>query len=94
VLWGGGLAGLIGNTPQVSGALASMGAPGPGRWVSWYANPGHVYMQVAGIYMNTENGKYLHSPPQPPTTGPRWSTANSLDSPNRAGFTVRHPPGL
>jgi hypothetical protein len=98
VLWGGGLASALGGSPQDSGALAGIGDPGAGRWVTWMANSGHVYVEVAGIWLNTENGPWLHSPPQPPAapspTGPRWSTGNSLDSLTRAGFVPRHPSGL
>ncbi|WP_249011191.1 lytic transglycosylase domain-containing protein [Conexibacter sp. DBS9H8] len=98
VLWGGGQAALLGEQPQTSGALAGIGAAGVGRWVTWMANAGHVYIEVAGIWLNTENGPWLHSPPQPPAapsaTGPRWSTGNTLDSLTRTGYVPRHPPGL
>src|SRR3954454_208203 len=36
-------AGRLG-TPLDSSALMSYGSPGPGRWVTIYANPGHAYM--------------------------------------------------
>lgn len=98
VLWGGGLQSVIGGSPQDSGTLAAMGSPGTGRWVTWMANAGHVYIEVAGIFMNTENGPWLHAAPQPPAvrsaTGPRWSAANAMDSLARSGFTARHPEGL
>jgi hypothetical protein len=99
VLWGGGLASLIDNSPQVSDTFTGLGEPGPGKWVTFMASDGHVYIDVAGAFMNTENGEFLHDAPQPPTvassTGPRWSTAdNSLDSLTRPGFVPRHPAGL
>jgi cell wall-associated NlpC family hydrolase len=74
-------AGLL-DTPMVSGAFAKWGSPGPGRWVTIYANAGHVFMYVAGLRFDTSgrDGPF----------GSRWQTApRSL-----AGFTVRHPTGL
>jgi hypothetical protein len=99
VLWGGGLASLIDDSPQVSGTFTGLGEPGPGKWVTFMASDGHVYIDVAGAFMNTENGEFLHDAPQPPavasSTGPRWSTDdNRLDSLTRPGFVPRHPTGL
>jgi cell wall-associated NlpC family hydrolase len=74
-------AGLL-DRPLVSGELARYGEPGPGRWITIYANAGHVFMYVAGLRFDTSgrDGPF----------GSRWQTApRSL-----AGFTVRHPPGL
>ena len=68
--------------------LESVGDPGPGRWVTIYANAGHAYIEVAGIYFDTAAG--LGNPPNPPATGPRWSTVGT----GPAGFIARHPPGL
>jgi cell wall-associated NlpC family hydrolase len=74
-------AGLL-DTPLVSGAFARWGEAGPGKWITIYANKGHVFMYVAGVRFDTSfrDGPF----------GTRWQTApRSL-----AGFTVRHPPGL
>jgi cell wall-associated NlpC family hydrolase len=74
-------AGLL-DTPLVSGAFAKWGEPGPGKWITIYANDGHVFMYVAGLRFDTSfrDGPF----------GTRWQTApRSL-----AGFEVRHPPGL
>jgi cell wall-associated NlpC family hydrolase len=74
-------AGLL-NAPLTSGQLARWGAPGPGKWVTIYANAGHTFMYVDGLRFDTSGraGPF----------GSRWQTApRSL-----AGFTVRHPPGL
>jgi hypothetical protein len=89
VLWGGGLGqSLLGGAVDDSTALESVGDPGPGRWVTIYANGGHAYIEVAGIYLDTAAG--LGNPPNPPPTGPRWSTVGT----GPAGFIARHPPGL
>jgi cell wall-associated NlpC family hydrolase len=74
-------AGLL-DSPLVSGQFAKWGAPGPGKWVTIYANDGHVFMYVAGLRFDTSgrDGPF----------GSRWQTApRSL-----AGFEVRHPAGL
>jgi cell wall-associated NlpC family hydrolase len=74
-------AGLL-DSPLVSGQFAKWGAPGPGKWITIYANNGHVFMYVAGLRFDTSgrDGPF----------GSRWQNApRSL-----AGFEVRHPPGL
>jgi cell wall-associated NlpC family hydrolase len=73
-------AGLI-DGPHVSGDLMAYGKPGPGKWISIYASPGHVYMEVAGIRFDT-SGQTV--------TGSRWQ--NELRG--NGGFEVRHPEGL
>jgi hypothetical protein len=89
VLWGGGLGqSVLGGGVDVSGELESVGLPGPGKWVTIYATAGHAYIEVAGIYFDTAAG--LGNPPNPPATGPRWSTVGTGPS----GFVERHPPGL
>jgi hypothetical protein len=66
---------------MVSGDFESYGDPGPGRWITIYANAGHVWMDVAGWRFDTVA---LAS------GGTRWSQGGGEFS----GFVVRHPPGL
>jgi len=73
-------AGLL-QGPLASGPLMSWGKAGKGKWVTIYANPGHVYLEVAGIRFDTSGAR---------ATGSRWQ--NELRS--NAGFVARHPPGL
>jgi cell wall-associated NlpC family hydrolase len=73
-------AGLL-NGPLDSGHLAHWGDAGPGKWVTIYANSGHVFMEVAGIRFDTVARA---------VTGSRWANAGRTTS----GFAVRHPPGL
>lgn len=73
-------AGLV-SSPMVSGDFESWGAPGPGRWITVYANAGHVWMEVAGWRFDTVA---LSS------GGTRWAQGGGEFS----GFVVRHPPGL
>jgi cell wall-associated NlpC family hydrolase len=73
-------AGLL-DRPLTSGLLATYGAPGPGRWITIYANTGHVFMVVAGLRFDTSGqGR----------AGTRWQE----DVRTTGGFAVRHVPGL
>jgi cell wall-associated NlpC family hydrolase len=73
--------GLLGYT-QTSGQLMNWGEPGPGRWLTIYANGGHVFMYVAGLRFDTSGRAGDHSS--------RWQLA-----PRSAyGFVARHYPGL
>ena len=73
-------AGLL-SSPLDSTGFESWGAPGPGRWITVYANAGHAWMEVAGWRFDTVA---LAS------GGTRWSQGGGEFS----GFVVRHPPGL
>jgi len=89
LLWGGGLGQtLLKGAVMDSTDLEGVGEPGPGRWVTIYANPAHAYIEVAGIYLDTAAGE--GNPPNPPRTGPRWS----VEGTGPDGFVARHPPGL
>ncbi len=76
-LHGGGLL----NQPMTSGSLESYGAPGPGRWITIYANSVHAYAVIAGLRWDTVGDAR--------GTGPRWHA----EPPYPAGFVVRHPVG-
>jgi cell wall-associated NlpC family hydrolase len=73
-------AGLL-ERPMTSGMFVNYGAPGPGRWITIYANNGHIFMYVAGLRYDTSGQD---------NAGTRWQAA---DRPT-AGFAVRHIPGL
>jgi len=74
-------AGML-SAPLTSGDLMTWGAPGPGRYLTIYANPGHTFMYVDGLRYDTSGRSGL--------AGSRWQTApRSLDA-----FAVRHWPGL
>jgi hypothetical protein len=77
-------AGLL-NTTVVSGQLMTMGLPGPGKWVTIYANQGHTFAIIAGLRFDTVALA---------ETGSRWSN-RPPDEPDLASFAIRHPlPGL
>ncbi len=73
-------AGLV-SAPMVSGGFETWGDPGPGRWITVYANAGHVWMDVAGWRFDTVALAEI---------GTRWARSGG----EFAGFVVRHPPGL
>jgi hypothetical protein len=77
-LFGGGLI----PRPLTSGDLMRWGSPGPGKWITVYANPGHTFVEIAGLRFDTVGNER--------GTGPRWHLA--IASP--AGYVVRHPAGL
>jgi cell wall-associated NlpC family hydrolase len=75
-------AGGLLSAPLVSGDLASWGEAGLGRWITIYANAGHTFMDVDGMWFDTagRSGPYAS----------RWLVA----TPPLEGYAVRHPPGL
>jgi cell wall-associated NlpC family hydrolase len=68
----------------VSGDLENWGQPGPGKWITVFANAGHTFMYVAGLRFDTVALA---------ETGSRWST-RAADEPDLSTFSVRHPTGL
>jgi cell wall-associated NlpC family hydrolase len=68
--------------PETSGSLMSFGKPGPGKWVTIYANGGHTFMVVAGLRFDTSGLQ---------GAGTRWQSAAAR---GYSGFAVRHPVGL
>jgi hypothetical protein len=84
LLYGGGLLPLDYDAP--SGTLESFGAPGPGRWVTIYANADHVFMYVAGLRWDTHDAAGAGDG----SAGIGWHPlVRSAD-----GFVARHPVGL
>lgn len=74
-------AGGLLDSPLDSTGFMSWGEPGPGKWITVYANAGHAYMVVAGRRFDTSALR---------GGGTRWT--NEMRS--SAGFVARHPPGL
>jgi peptidoglycan hydrolase CwlO-like protein len=67
------------ESPLDSTGLETWGEPGPGKWITVYANAEHAWMVIAGIAFDTVGGP-----------GPRWHDP-WVDSPE--GFIARHPAG-
>jgi cell wall-associated NlpC family hydrolase len=72
------------STTLVSGELANWGLPGPGKWITIFANGGHTFMYVAGLRFDTVALA---------ETGSRWSS-RPADESNLSSFAIRHPAGL
>jgi cell wall-associated NlpC family hydrolase len=75
-------AGGLLSAPETSGELESWGAPGPGRYITVYANAGHTYMYVDGVLFDTAGRSGVYAS--------RWQVVPT----DNAGYVVRHPPGL
>ena len=73
-------AGLL-SSPLTSGGFMRYGSPGPGRRITIYASPSHVYMVVDGRRFDTTGRS---------ESGSRWQASDR----SSAGYVVRHPPGL
>jgi hypothetical protein len=73
--------GLLG-APLTSGDLESWGAPGPGRYITVFANAGHTYMYVNGVLFNTSGRSGVYAS--------RWQVRSTDNS----GYVARHWPGL
>jgi cell wall-associated NlpC family hydrolase len=73
--------GLIGS-PEVSGELEHWGVPGPGKYITVYANAGHTYMYVDGVLYDTAGRSGVYAS--------RWLVGAT----NNSGYVVRHWPGL
>jgi hypothetical protein len=69
-----------------SSELETFGLPGPGRWVTLYANADHVFMYVAGLRWDTHDA----AGPGDGTGGIGWHPLVR----SAAGFVARHPAGL
>jgi hypothetical protein len=74
------------RSPLVSGQLAFWGSPGPGSWITVYANRTHTYMVIAGLrYDTSPRGEWIDQ-----GRGPRWRYTLRVPT----GFAVRHWNGL
>jgi cell wall-associated NlpC family hydrolase len=73
------------QSPEDSSEFEGWGSHGAGRWIAVFANPGHAYMTIAGLRLDT-------SAADDPSNqqGPRWRPLR----PENSGFIVRHPLGL
>lgn len=73
-------AGLV-TSPMASPGFMTWGESGPGKWITIYTNPGHMFMVVAGWRFDTTALR---------GGGTRWTRQMR----STAGFVARHPPGL
>lgn len=73
-------AGLL-DSPLDSGSFMRWGKRGKGKWITIYTNPGHAYVVIAGLRLDTSG---------PGERGPRWREVKR----SARGFKVRHVPGF
>jgi hypothetical protein len=79
-------AGLLDDgTPLDSSSFMRWGERGKGSWITVYTNPGHAYVVIAGLRLDTSAAGDPSG-----AKGPRWRP--TLRS--SRGFRVRHPEGL
>jgi peptidoglycan hydrolase-like protein with peptidoglycan-binding domain len=80
-LHGGGLL----PEPLDSDEFISYGDSGPGKWITIYADDGHAFMEVAGLWFDTVNAQYN-------SNADRWSTSENAWEKTQ-DYTERHPDG-
>jgi cell wall-associated NlpC family hydrolase len=76
-------AGKFLTSPLPSGPMETWGSPGPGRWITVYANASHAYAVIAGLRWDTAGNTS--------GTGPRWHEDLAAAAGGR--FVARHPAG-
>ena len=69
------------SSPMASGGFMQWAEKGPGRWITIYANSGHMYMVVAGLRFDTSGRR---------KNGTRWQR----DPRPTQSYAIRHPEGL
>ena len=79
-------AGLL-KSPFDSSDFMAWGQSGLGQWITVYTNPGHAFVEIAGIRFDTSAEA---DPNPPPGSGPRWRPL----FPHPGGFSARHPAGF
>ena len=73
------------KSPLDSSSFMRWGARGAGRWITVYTNPGHAYVVIAGLRLDTSAAGDPSG-----AKGPRWRpTLRST-----RGYRVRHPAGF
>jgi hypothetical protein len=80
-LHGGGLL----SSPLDSSSFLRWGRGGRGRWITVYTNPGHAYVEIAGLRLDTSAAEDPRG-----GRGPRWRPVRR----SHRGFRARHAPGL
>ena len=76
-------AGLLDGMPLDSTQFESYGDAGAGQWITVYAEDGHAYLNIAGLWFDTAD--------QSSTNGnDRWSLTRVSPA---TGFVARHPDG-
>jgi len=83
-------AGLL-SSPEDSTGLESWGSPGPGQWVTVYADASHAFIVIGGRAFDTAD---FGGPNTPAGTGPRWRSDPLGNLQDGGNYVVRHMAGL
>ena len=78
-------AGLL-TTPLDSSGFMRWGSAGKGRWITVYTNPGHAFVVIAGLRLDTSAAGERRSSGK----GPRWRKVGR----STRGFRARHAEGF
>ena len=73
------------TAPLDSSQFMSWGRSGQGRWMTILTNPGHAYLDIAGLRLDTSAADDPNN-----QQGPRWRPLR----PGNGGYVIRHPAGL
>jgi hypothetical protein len=82
-------AGLL-KTPLDSGSFMRWGRTGKGSWITVFTNPGHAYVKIAGLRLDTSVAGMRRTTGVAASayeSGPRWRPMNR----SARGFVKRHP---
>jgi hypothetical protein len=82
-------AGLL-KTPLDSGSFMSWGVKGKGAWITVFTNPGHAYVKIAGLRLDTSVAGMSRTKGIAASafeSGPRWRPMGRAPQ----GFVKRHP---
>lgn len=74
------------KAPLDSGSFMRWRKKGKGSWVTVYTNPGHAYLVIAGLRLDTSSAGERRSSGK----GPRWRS----NARRQKGFKRRHPAGF
>jgi hypothetical protein len=79
------------KTSMDSGTLMSWGERGLGQWMTVYTNPGHAFIEIAGIRLDTSaEGQSRPLAGTASGSGPRWRPLLK----DTRGYSRRHPVGF
>jgi hypothetical protein len=84
--------GALGAAALDSTGLESYGVPGPGRYVSIYANAEHAFVFVGGLRLDTVFDAAYDAGPNAGKSGAKWRVYGGV--PGWARWVVRHPVDL
>jgi hypothetical protein len=76
---------ILGKTPMDSTGLRSWGERGAGSWITVYTNPGHAFVVIAGMRLDTSAAGDPSG-----AEGPQWRPTLRRTK----GFKARHPEGF